>query len=152
MIEQNKQVKEFFWILIHPKSILVYLALLNFLYVPIKFGSGCFRYWSDNWFVTFSILVAALSLWAGKWWSYVTAIILSIPLVYNFVFEFLKVFGYLAKNEEESYKLVKPEEWYGFHIQNYPEQTGQIVLAAVILCYAAVCLGIKAANKSRALS
>ncbi|MDQ4122801.1 MAG: hypothetical protein M3209_15290 [Acidobacteriota bacterium] len=137
---------------IHPKSILVYLALLNFLYVPIKFGSGCFRYWGDNWYVAFTVLIAAFGLWTGKWWSDITAIILSTPLVYNFVFEFLKVFGYLANNEEETYKLVKPDEWYGFHIQNYPEQTGQIVLAAVILCYAATCIAFKIVTKSRVLS
>ena len=151
MTEQARQTKEIFWSLIHPKSILFYLALLNFLHVPFKYGAGCFIYWSSIWYLALTVLIAASALRLGKWWSYPVAIFLASPLVYNFVIEFLKVFGFVAMSQEEASYLGTPENWQGFYIQNHPEVTGQFILTAVILCYSFICLVEKVFHKRRVL-
>ena len=148
----SKQLERFFRAAVRPKSILLCLALLNFLAVPVRFGALCLYNWSGVWYVAFTVLIAALALWIGKWWSYIGAIVITSPVIYGFVYEFLKVFGFLGKSPEEAERWVTPEEWRGFFIENHPEETWQIVLVAVILCYAIICLGIEIFHKRRVLS
>jgi hypothetical protein len=122
-------------LLIKPKFTLCILALGNFLAIPARFGAACFYNWKYEFWFAFLLLIAASALWLEKWWSYIGAAFLSGVMVYGFVYGTLKVFDVIAKSPADAELWGTPENWLRV-MANRPEEPAQIILAALIFCFA----------------
>lgn len=142
---------QIFRVATNPKFVLLALALWNFFTVPSRYDGLCFYNWSGALYLAFAILVAALALWLGKWWSYLGAVVSSGQIVYEFTSSTLKIFGVLPVSSDEAEMVGTSEQWLTI-MQNHPEEIGQVILAAVIFFYSVICLGIVALNKHRSLN
>lgn len=125
----------FFQLLIKPKFILCMLALGNFLAIPARFGAACFYNWKYELWFALLLLIAASALWLEKWWSYIGAAFLSGAIVYGFVYGVLKVFDVIARSPAEAEMSGTSGDWLQF-MANHPEEPAQIILAAMIFCFA----------------
>lgn len=124
-------------LMVNPKLILSVLALLNVLAVPQRFGGLCFYNWRDEFYLACTILVAAVALLTAKWWGYLGALFLSGTLVYNFIYLFLKVFGFIALSPSDPEGILTPEIWLKI-ARHHPEEWLQVALAAAIFMCAAI--------------
>ncbi|MBA2502665.1 MAG: hypothetical protein H0V27_07270 [Pyrinomonadaceae bacterium] len=122
-----------------PYFVLFVISLYNFLAVPARYGGLCFHNWDQNLGLAFLLLVAASALWFGRWWSCSAAGILSGKMIFDFMGESLKVFGFLSKKATYEDKWLTPENWIGFY-KNHPAELMQVFLAAGIFCFAVLYL------------
>lgn len=124
-----------FRLITKPKFILCGLALCNLVAVPARFGVACFYNWEYQFWFAFLLLVAASALWLERWWSYTVSAFLSGAMVYGFAYSAFKVFNVIAKSPEEAEMWGTRKDWWDF-MANHPEEPLQIILAAVIFCFA----------------
>jgi hypothetical protein len=135
MSEHKSFIGWLFRLIVKPQFILCSLAFCNFVAVPASFGVLCFYNWKYQLWFAFLLLVAASALWLGKWWGYLASAFLSGVMVYGFAYGAFKVFDVIAKSPEEAETRGTREDWWGF-MANHPEEPLQIILAAVIFCFA----------------
>jgi hypothetical protein len=140
MREHTKQLDSFLNFILKPKFVLLSLTSLNFLAVPGRFGRLCFYNWKGALGFAFVLLIAAFALWLSKWWSYLVAVMLVAPVIYNFGYETLKVHRFLPLTPEEEEMWPSPAVWLDIFFWNHPEELVQIILAGLIFCYAMFCL------------
>ena len=120
-----------------PKSILLALALFNFLAVHNRYGGECAYNLGDAYREFFTLFVAALALWVGRWWGYAVSAFLSGKAVLSFGYVVLKVFRFLPEGAGENW--IAPGEWVRIMVDN-PFEPFQGILAAAIFTYAAISL------------
>ncbi|MBC7797871.1 MAG: hypothetical protein H7Z37_13440 [Pyrinomonadaceae bacterium] len=121
-----------------PKNVLLILALLNFLAVPIKYADFCFYNWRDEFYIAFSILVAAVSLRVGKLWSYCFAILTCYFAIENYINTVLLYLGFSFLPTESDGSRMKFEIFLR-SAQNHPEELIHPILALTVIitatCY-----------------
>jgi hypothetical protein len=110
---------------LHPKSLLLTLAIVHFFWESSRLY-GCPSFWDLS--GSFSLIAASGALWLSRTWSYLAAVILAGRGLY-FV-------GYLVLGFDEGFTA---SDWWRVATHN-PEIFLHVGLSAVIFFYGAVCL------------
>jgi hypothetical protein len=111
--------------LLHPKSILLALAFIQFFWESSRLY-GCPSFWDLS--GSFSLIAAAGALWLSRAWSYLAASILAGRGLY--------FAGYLILGFDDGFSA---SDWWRVATHN-PEIFLQVGLSVVVFCYAAICL------------
>jgi hypothetical protein len=91
------------------------------------------------------LFLAALALWYSKWWSYLIAVPLSARIAYKLSNHVLGSPLYIDRDAEGML------EYFKMQLEYHPEHVIHIVLAAIICCYATVCLLRRMFRRNRAM-
>ena len=140
MIGFEERADSFLRFVLQPRFVLVSLAALHFLAVPGRYHGLCLYNWAGALWSAFVLLIAAFTLWAGRWWGYFIAAALSVSPVYDFSFDALKVHGLLRASPGEESLLPSAAVWREIFIYHHPEELIPVILAAVIFGYSVFCL------------
>ncbi len=145
MKNQAVYKKRFSSLLLGLKTVLLLITVLHviILYVYARWFSELGFHgidYSSTYYGIF-ILVAAFALWVSQPFSYLVAIVLSGYIFYSLGRFVSGLHGdALAFRENGSVIWSNVTSWWGQMFTNKPEYIIQVILAALIFCYATACL------------
>lgn len=142
--KENNRIAGFLWSLADGRAIILGLALLHLIvtYVWVRhwyeeFGHGPKSFFPDSFVnIPLVLLLASLLLLTGKRWSYISALLISVWVLYSV--GYVTIRGVAAAHDTPLFTLVTLQRWFTQVWVGQPQYFFQLALAVVIGGYALV--------------